>query len=335
MGIRRNITLNATARDDYVRGVLALKAELTGISTADLGFGVAPGASHQQLSTWDLFVIWHVWAMQTMTPAASSNNPRGRNAAHRGPAFLPWHRWLMILLEWQFQRVLGNNNFGLPYWNWATDGSRPVSQQPSRPIWRNNAMGGNGSISSGFVATGPFRGSQFRVLVETDSAGDLQATNRPLRRRFGSTRPALEGGPFGLPTRQNVTPALNETNYDEADWDIGSGEFRNRLEGWTPSHPQSMLHNRVHVWIGGDMGPSTSPNDPAFYLNHCNVDRIWAAWQAKNPARPYLPTSSAPSFLFRHRRSDALHSALTSIAPTPAQLLNVANLYTYDNLVVN
>src|SRR5829696_1697483 len=38
------------------------------------------------------------------------------------------------------------------------------------------------------------------------------------------------------------------------------------------------MHNQVHVWIGGDMGPATSPNDPVFYLNHCNVDRIWEAW---------------------------------------------------------
>ncbi len=52
-------------------------------------------------------------------------------------------------------------------------------------------------------------------------------------------------------------------------------------------------------------------------------------------ARPYLPASSAPSFLFQHRRGDALHSALTSIAPSPAQVLNVANLYTYDTLVVD
>jgi tyrosinase len=34
------------------------------------------------------------------------------------------------------------------------------------------------------------------------------------------------------------------------------------------------MHNRVHICIG-DMGSSTSPNnDPVFYLNHCNVDRI-------------------------------------------------------------
>lgn len=27
------------------------------------------------------------------------------------------------------------------------------------------------------------------------------------------------------------------------------------------------------------MGPMTSPNDPVFFVHHCNVDRIWYNWQ--------------------------------------------------------
>ena len=26
---------------------------------------------------------------------------------------------------------------------------------------------------------------------------------------------------------------------------------------------------------------NSSPNDPIFFLNHCNVDRIWAEWQSR------------------------------------------------------
>jgi len=64
--------------------------------------------------------------------------------------------------------------------------------------------------------------------------------------------------------------------YDTPYWDISSRGFRNALEGWL-NGPQ--LHNRVHVWVGGSMQLSTSPNDPVFFLNHSNVDRIWALWQ--------------------------------------------------------
>jgi tyrosinase len=52
--------------------------------------------------------------MMTMTPPESL---QGRNAAHSGPAFLPWHRYMMIVLEKQLQRVLEDSNFGLPYWS--------------------------------------------------------------------------------------------------------------------------------------------------------------------------------------------------------------------------
>jgi tyrosinase len=84
------------------------------------------------------------------------------------------------------------------------------------------------------------------------------------------------------------------------------------------------------------MGPSTSPNDPVFYLNHCNVDRIWEAWMQQPPGghgRVYVPTQSAPTSLRGHRLNDTLNSLLSG-STTPAQMLNIAQYYTYDSLAV-
>jgi tyrosinase len=50
----------------------------------------------------------------------------------------------------------------------------------------------------------------------------------------------------------------------------------------------SELHNRVHVWIGA---AGHLANDPAFYINHCNVDRIWEAWIVKH-GRNYLSSGT-------------------------------------------
>ena len=47
--IRRNILSDTTVRDRYIRGVLRLKNEFTGPTTASLGI---PGTS-QRVSTWD------------------------------------------------------------------------------------------------------------------------------------------------------------------------------------------------------------------------------------------------------------------------------------------
>ena len=76
----------------------------------------------------------------------------------------------------------------------------------------------------------------------------------------------------------------------------GVNSFRNVFEGWvsyydSPSAKEVYpnLHNRVHSWVGGSMIPSSSPNDPVFFLHHCNIDRLWAQWWSDDPKRPYLP----------------------------------------------
>ena len=129
----------------------------------------------------------------------------------------------------------------------------------------------------------------------------------------------------------------NEPNvfYDISPWDRNSEGFRNELEGW-PNGP--IVHNRVHVWIGGDMGPATSPNDPVFYLNHCNVDRIWAGWLQIHNNPPYVPNANAATALSRHRLNDLLFEITTSdlFDPIyrgrvrPLNLLDPSARYIYD-----
>ena len=115
MGIRRNILANATDQANFIEGCRRLKRTDAGLSTSDLGIDGGPRASSRPLSVWDLFVIWHVWAMQEMSPDGR------RNAAHMGPVFLPWHRWYLLLLEFQIQNALevSQDEFGPPYWDWA------------------------------------------------------------------------------------------------------------------------------------------------------------------------------------------------------------------------
>jgi hypothetical protein len=45
-------------------------------------------------------------------------------------------------------------------------------------------------------------------------------------------------------------------------------------------------HSYVHVAVGGDMGdPATAPRDPLFWFHHCNIDRVWSAWQSRAEVR--------------------------------------------------
>ena len=79
------------------------------------------------------------------------------------------------------------------------------------------------------------------------------------------------------------------------------------------------------------MAPATSPNDPVFYLNHCNVDRIWEAWMVRH-GRTYAPPATASADLLGHRAGDTLYSVLTTQATTPDDVLDVSTLATYDQL---
>ena len=323
--IRHNILKDDNSRDSFIRGVKLLKNDYL---------------NPDWFNTYDIFVIWHFLAMMEHTPSTQPRNEGPpRNAAHSGPAFLPWHRLFLILLERHLQRVLDDATFGLPYWDWAEDGELPEDQQKDSPFWSNACMGGNGDP----IQTGPFSAAEWTInidsrLIPNTVNPELFWNNRSLRRNFPN--PLTDFRPRrGLPTKAEVRDIVNSnTNaiYDSPDWKYSEG-FRNSLEGWSES---STLHNLVHVWVGGDMGPATSPNDPVFYMNHCNVDRIWAGWQTIRGNPPYVPDDTESDLLFRHRLNDRLYEITTSpiFDPIyqgnvrPSDLLDVSNLYVYDTI---
>lgn len=319
--VRKNILRNDAVRDAYIDGVKLLKAEVSPFSTTDFGIAGPPA----QVRTYDLFVIWHILAMRTAVPPGG--NPDIRNAAHRGPIFLPWHRVMLSLMEANFQRVLGDPAFGLPYWDWTEDMER--GNPKGSDFWKPSCMGGSGPT----VIDGPFAFNQadpdtFRVRITTNSSLALVRTSRGLRRALGVDAPNVPSK-ADVDALFDVVPPGGDPDlatYDFAPWDVGSIGFRNRLEGFNPFG----LHNLVHVFIGRDMGVASSPNDPAFYLHHCNVDRLWEAWMDRN-GRKYLPDQSAPAILRGHRLKDPIVSPLGPAA-TPETVLDPTALYTYDRL---
>ena len=297
MPTRPNILSSATARTQFVNGVIALKAQFTGVTTQSLGIA----GPNRPVSTWDRFMAWHHAAM---------------GVAHSRPIFLPWHRMMLRTLEQLIGQAVGNPNFGLPYWDWAADGQLPPSGQLTAPIWANNCMG---SASS---APGAFTMAAFPIRLEVDATGTLRQANRALRR----TRAVQIAT---LPGRSDTAAALPVTPYDSLPWNRTSAGFRSHVEGWQGA-VEPELHNRVHVWVGGDMLPSSSPNDPVFFLNHCNVDRIWEAWMTAR-GRTYRPGSS------QGPAGQRINSAMvTPFGPsrTPSQMLNMTAVYTYDSLAV-
>jgi tyrosinase len=302
--IRRNILTDERARQQFIDGVLALKDPAR-----------FPWPGQAGLSIYDFFVAWHHQSMMLFTPPSQ----RDRNAAHSGPAFLPWHRYFLLRFEGYLRAAVGDANFRIPYWDWSADAALADPRQS--PLWSQTALG-----RFTLPATWQVR------IVPAESGLTRLARPRALARSLG------QGG--RLPTRDAVRTVLrDQVVYDAPPYDSTSTGFRNYLEGW--EGPAS-IHNSVHVWIGGDMGDSTSPNDPVFYLHHCNVDRIWHAWRVRYPNAPYVPAQNAAATLAFHRLNDTLYSAIRESSPvTPRSLLSplalgapfsAANRYDYDTL---
>jgi tyrosinase len=193
---------------------------------------------------------------------------------HNGPGFFPWHREFLRRFELELQMI--NPLVTLPYWNWTVDNSDTSS------LWDDNFLGGNGSIGKepktpdGQVLTGPFAFDNGKWPL---TIGDTQFLQRSFRQDPGAPT---------LPFPADLNAALQQNVYDEKPWDRSPNTgFRNIMEGWKPVLPG--LHNRVHRWVGGSMGPGSSPNDPVFWLHHCFIDKCWMDWQNLHPKQGYLP----------------------------------------------
>jgi tyrosinase len=285
--------------------------------------------------TYDEFVHRHHEAMMRITLITGETSPPvRRNSAHRGPAFLPWHRVFLRDFELALQEAAPDTGITLPYWDWAADAEEHADPKMA-PLWTDEYIGGDGSGPPDFrVTDGPFTG--WTVMIET-SAGTLAP--RPgapgLVRRLGSH--PIAGLPV-LPDKAEVDKVFAHDEYDAFPWrEWQPLRMRNALEGWAsgPLNPATMepvgvtTHNLVHSWVGGDMLPRTSPNDPVFFLNHCNVDRLWASWQEKHPTASFEPASGGPAG--HNGTEEMLDLGTTGI--TPESVLDYRAMgYEYDTL---
>jgi tyrosinase len=239
--------------------------------------------------TYDAFVQIHYDHMNT--------NPDGSGViAHWVPSFLPWHRQLLSEFERALQSV--NPAVTIPYWDCTVDNS------PTSCLWSADFLGGDGREADDVVTTGPFAGAtgNWTIKVSPDDGPSLV-------RSFGRFANAT------LPTQADVATAMAHTVYDSAPWNEQEDTFRYSLE--------RLVHSPPHVWIAGNMLGGGSPNDPVFWLHHCNIDRLWATWQRTNPDPGYLPAAPVPGIV----DADGLMGPWKT--QTPRKLLDISQLYTY------
>lgn len=274
--------LSASEKQRYVLAVKQMKAMPGG------SFSRRRGDPPTVVSLYDKYVAWHESSANYMMQHMGGGMGN-MNHPHMNPAFGPWHRFFIAEFEKDLQAadvaLGGDGKLTLPFWDWANDNSKdPNTQRGS--VWQSDLLGGNGSsvpADNNAVLDGLFSRGNWTINIKP-----LDTVNFP-KDQGPDLRRELQVGTGRLPDKSEVDTVLNISYYDGPPWDASPDlqSFRNTFEGWA-SGPN--LHNRVHVWVGGSMLPMTSPNDPSFFLHHCNVDRIWAQWQAKHPGQNYPPS---------------------------------------------
>lgn len=163
--------------------------------------------------------------------------------AHGDDGFLPWHRAYLLDLERELQNI--DSSVTLPYWRF---------DQPAPKVFIPEFIGrsaANGRVDFGTT-------NDLRFWTTEQGVGVLR---RP------SFDPATSGaGNANGPVRsQDSTLRDLGTIYD------------------TFIASEGNPHNRAHSSFREAISdPATAPTDPLFFLLHCNVDRLWALWQAKN-----------------------------------------------------
>ncbi|KAG7071303.1 tyrosinase [Colletotrichum scovillei] len=234
---------------DYIKAVQCLQSK-PALTPSD----IVPGAK----SRFDDFVATHI--NQTFT-------------IHYTGTFLSWHRRFTWLYEEALREECGYKGTQ-PYWDWA---KTAVNGVDSSPIFdgTETSMSGNGE----FIPD-----QEDIILTNPDGS---EAARLPT----GTGGGCITSGPFKNMSR-DLTTAINR-RYSNASAILHNilvpqnvGKFQVEMQGDPESGTMGMgIHGGGHFTLGGDPGRDffVSPGDPAFYLHHAQIDRVWWMWQMLSP----------------------------------------------------
>jgi tyrosinase len=216
----------------------------------------------QTMATTDPFFANYAKAVEKMHDPNLAGRRKWREQAlihlnfcvHGGADFFHWHRHYITQFELICGKLIGDDTFALPYWDWTANRGRipdPFYDMNFLNVahWNDPSNASSPNWPGGQVTTTGRRG-----LVKGRGLQD-----DPVR-----------GGNF---TPENIRNILGLSDYSQ---------FWPGIEG--------APHGGAHIVTGatasppsGHMASGMSPLDPIFWLHHCNVDRLWDEWRGTTP----------------------------------------------------
>ncbi|EAU87191.2 hypothetical protein CC1G_10470 [Coprinopsis cinerea okayama7 len=220
--------------------------------------------------------------------------------------FLPWHRYFVFLYHKALQKECGYKGT-LPYWDWTRDADSGVPFSSSPLFDPITGFGGDGVPGT---YTGPPEVFPHDPIGPWPPGVSYPPIPFPPFPGFPSGPRSPQGcvpsGPFAHhtviigPKATDVNPrCLVRGIYEDVKKNVNSTALKATLDQPTfeafrnfiavqgePLEPGSGIHWAGHAIVGGTMSAAgSSPGDPLFYLNHANLDRIWAKWQNADPEK--------------------------------------------------
>jgi hypothetical protein len=210
---------------------------------------------------------------------------------HSTPFFLPAHKWFLWVYEsciqyiaWKYWKEIGLVTQGdackvtVPYWDWLMDYDAngldldcPVITKNWSQIWDADCFGDQ-YVEPGtyYVDDGvPFLDAW--ITVEYTGSNKIYPTN-----------PAY--APYDQYLKRRVECQSTRNNPNAFSLSIGPSQASNEIV--TRSSYQTFAqwlegggHGVPHMFCGFSMTQMFSPDDPLFFLHHCNVDRLYCLWK--------------------------------------------------------
>nr|GLL47815.1 polyphenol oxidase I, chloroplastic-like [Ipomoea trifida] len=206
---------------------------------------------------------------------------------HNSWLFFPFHRWYLYFFEKILGRLIGDDTFALPYWNWDNQSGMTTPSMflpTTSPLYDVNRNPNNSPTN---VVDLNYKGQDRGLTNDELIAENLVAVYRSMVTHAG-TAESFMGAKYVTGTAPSP----------------GQGSVEN------------IPHTPVHRWVGDsvnqpngeDMGNFYSAGrDPLFYAHHANVDRMWAIWQKVLGGKEFTDDSWLnASFLFYDENGQAV-----------------------------
>ncbi|KAF7115509.1 hypothetical protein CNMCM5793_002467 [Aspergillus hiratsukae] len=219
---------------------------------------------------------------------------------HQSGTFLSWHREFLHLLESALHDECDYPaQMGLPYWDWPLYTDKPLTESTlfdGSPT----SLGGNGVATQGRLEQILSELEAAMLNYEIPAGGSIppgSGGSCVVTGPFGNTIVSL--GPFpasyietGLPDNwKEANPHC--LTRDLNDWTLSRFNNASRVESLLSAtdienfqYQLNPIHRGGHISVGGQMADFfVSPLEPAFFLHHAQIDRLWSLWQGAEEGR--------------------------------------------------